>query len=56
MLHAIKNFLVREDGVTVVEYAVALAMIAAGTIIALTTLQDAVEGEFNDTADVINNN
>lgn len=51
---AIKNFWQDEEGLTVVEYAVAGALIAAALIGAFVNLGDAVEGVIQGLADDIN--
>jgi len=42
-----------ESGISSVEYALLLAFVAAGIIVAAGNLSDAVKGEMNDTANCI---
>ncbi|QXO16859.1 MULTISPECIES: Flp family type IVb pilin [Vibrio] len=52
---AIKNFWQDEEGLTIVEYAVAGALIAAALVAAFLNLGDAVENVINGLATTINN-
>ena len=43
-----KRFVQEEEGLVTVEYAILLALIAAGTIVAVSTLGDWVTDQFED--------
>lgn len=51
---AIKNFIVEEDGLTTVEYAIAGALVAAAVILAFTGLGQAVAARINNLSTTIN--
>ena len=48
---AAKQFVRDEEGATAVEYALMVALIAAGIIVAVTALRDASVDTFNNVAD-----
>ena len=48
-----REFLVREDGLTMVEYAVAAALVSTACILAFTTLGTAIGGQIAALAGVI---
>ncbi len=53
MTKFLSNLWSDESGISSVEYALLLAFVAAGIIVAADGLSDAVSGEMNDAADCI---
>jgi pilus assembly protein Flp/PilA len=49
-MNALKNFLADENGATLVEYALIVALIAVACIVVITTLSTAIKGEFTTIA------
>ena len=49
MTHFLKNLIVKEEGATMVEYALMIALIAAALIGVVTTLSGAISTKFNAT-------
>ncbi|MCS7161179.1 MAG: Flp family type IVb pilin [Gemmatales bacterium] len=53
VVHAVKRFVVSEDGPTAVEYAVMLALIVVVCIAAITALGQSARGKFQQVSDTI---
>lgn len=53
MLNQIKKFLADEEGLTIVEYAVAGGLITLGVVAAFTLLGDAVDGKITQIAGTV---
>jgi len=51
----INDFWNDESGISSVEYALLLAFVAGGIILGAEALSEAVQGEMNDAADILNN-
>lgn len=54
MTNLIKNFLNDEAGASAAEYALILAVIGIGIVVAATTLSDAIQLSLNDAAAAVN--
>ena len=53
MRNMLKNLIVNEDGATMVEYALMIALIGAALVTALGTLKTALDGKFTSVAGTI---
>ena len=53
-MQTLRNFVKNEDGATMVEYGLMLALIAIVCILAVTAIGTSANGVFQDTADSLN--